>query len=296
MESIEIKKKQNFFKKAYNAITNFESYKEFYLEVGFKPIAYLIKLSLIVSFIFSLFFVYQLSDGIKKILLNELPNFEYEDGILNFADTVNIERDNNLFIVDTSMESTQGLEKYKETMNLYDNITIFFKDKAIYKAEGIESMPIPYSEIYQRSFSRDDILSLFDGKQGLQTFFILCLVIFPIMFIGYLIKALIYILILSVFGVFSIRILRMNLNYGSIFNLCVYGYTLSFILEIVFYIIELFTGFHVYRFDMISLLIAYVYLITALRIIKNDFIKRQEEYAKLNMETSVGTDSLNDEK
>ena len=268
-------KKQNFFKKAYNAITNFESYKEFYLEAGFKPISYLIKLSLILSLIISIFFVYKLSEEIKNFLFNEFPNFQYENGILNFEDTVNIEQDNNLFIIDTSIESEQGLEKYKES---------------------IELMTIPYSEIYEKNFSKENILNFYNSNKYTQIYFLICLICFPIIFVVYLLKYLIYILILSLFGILSTRILRMNLNYGSIFNLCVYGYTLSFILEIVFYIIELFTGFHVYRFDMISLLIAYVYLITALRIIKNDFIKRQEEYAKLNMETSVGTDSLNDEK
>lgn len=283
MENIKNIKKQNFFKKVYNSITNFESYKEFYLEVISKPIVYLIKLSLILSLIVSIFFVYKLSEEIKNILVNELPNFEYKNGILNFEDTVNIEQEDNLFIIDTSLESDEAINKYKETIGLYGNVAVFLKNKAIYKAEGMQEITIPYSEIYQKTFSKDYLLDLLNGNKKIKTYFVFCLAILPIMFIGYLIKFIIYILILSVFGIFSSYILRMELKYSNIFNICVYGYTLSFVLEIVFYIIQLFTDFHIYRSNLMSILIAFVYLITALRLIKNDFIKRQEEYDELNV-------------
>ena len=61
----------------------------------------------------------------------------------------------------------------------------------------------------------------------------------------------------------------------------IYALTLPITLSVIFDILFLYTGFQLKYFDVIYLLIAYVYMIAAIFMIKYDLMKHTEELKKL---------------
>ena len=104
---------------------------------------------------------------------------------------------------------------------------------------------------------------------------------FVYLYIIYLIRFLLDILLLSVVAYLLAKIIGVKFKYQSIFNISVYALTLSIILYGVYMIINLFTGFTIKYFEIAYNAIAYIYIITAMLMMKSDLIKQQIEVGKI---------------
>ena len=104
---------------------------------------------------------------------------------------------------------------------------------------------------------------------------------FIYLYIIYLIQFLLDILLLSLIAYLLSKIIGINFNYKSIFNISVYALTLSIVLYMIYMIVNLFTGFTIKYFEIAYNAIAYIYIITAMLMIKSDLIKQQIEVGKI---------------
>ena len=77
------------------------------------------------------------------------------------------------------------------------------------------------------------------------------------------------------------KIINVKFKYKSIFNMSVYSLTLSIILYMIYIVINIFTGFTIKYFEIAYNAIAYIYIITAMLMIKSDLIKQQIEVGKI---------------
>ena len=112
----------------------------------------------------------------------------------------------------------------------------------------------------------------------LQSGYMICIILFTTYFIEQII---IDILLLTLLGFLLSKILGLRLKYKSIFNISAYSLTLSIILYLTYIVVNLFTGFNIVYFYIAYRLIAYIYIITALLIIKSDLIKQNMELTKI---------------
>lgn len=85
----------------------------------------------------------------------------------------------------------------------------------------------------------------------------------------------------------------MNLNIGKSFNIAVHALTLSLILNMIYIVINTLTGFTIKYFQVMYTAIAYIYIITAIFMIKSDYNKRNIELQKIKSEQEKIRDELN---
>ncbi len=104
---------------------------------------------------------------------------------------------------------------------------------------------------------------------------------FVYFYLVYLIQILLDILLLSVVGYLLNKIVAVKLKYKSVFNISVYALTLSIILYMIYIIANIFAGFTIKYFEIAYNAIAYIYVITAMMMIRSDLIKQQIEVGKI---------------
>lgn len=113
---------------------------------------------------------------------------------------------------------------------------------------------------------------------------IFAVVSFVYLYIIYLIQIILDTLLLSVVGYLLSKIINVKFKYKSIFNMSPYALTLSIILYMIYIIVNLFTGFTIKYFEIAYNAIAYIYIATAMLMIKSDLIKQQMEVGKIIQE------------
>ena len=109
-------------------------------------------------------------------------------------------------------------------------------------------------------------------------FYIICAIY---LYIIYFITAGIDVLLLSLLGLITSKIARAYLKYMPILRVSIYSLTLPITLNAIYILINSFTGFEIKYFQIMYNLIAYIYLITAIFMIKSEMIKQETELAKL---------------
>lgn len=100
----------------------------------------------------------------------------------------------------------------------------------------------------------------------------------------YFIITMVDVLLLSVLGFITSRIAKVPLKYSAIVSISCYALTLSIILNAIYILINRFTGFEIKYFQIMYNGIGYIYVVTAILMIKTDLIKQQIEIAKLEEE------------
>ncbi len=89
------------------------------------------------------------------------------------------------------------------------------------------------------------------------------------------------IILLFIFGFLMCKIVSVPLKSYSIFNISIYSITLSVLLGFIYTVTNYYTGLTIQYFDSVYLVIAYIYLISAILIIKSDLIKQKIELEKI---------------
>lgn len=280
--------KIGFFTRLKIAIFKLEDYGTFLGENFSVALKYFFTLILLVSIIISMATTYQVSKMTNKLsnyIQEELPDFTYEDGKLNFLEKVNA-YDNDFemaFIVDTSDEiDEKTLSDYKNKVIEYG--IILLADKAIFISEDL-SMEEEYKTLTDEyGFNiknKSDLISQFSKttiNTALGTYFIADIIG---SFIVNVISVLIDLFIVAIFGWIASRICGIAFSTIPILILSIYSVTLSVVLNSIYACIRSIIGFEIPYFDMICLLISYIYIIAAIFMIKYDLIKQKEELQKI---------------
>ena len=89
------------------------------------------------------------------------------------------------------------------------------------------------------------------------------------------------IIVISIFGYLSTMILRLKIRYVAIFNMAVYAITLPTILNMIYIGVNSLFGYTIKYFDVMYILVASIYMIAAVFILKSEFNKKQGQVQKI---------------
>ena len=104
------------------------------------------------------------------------------------------------------------------------------------------------------------------------------------MFVINIISIAIDIILLGAFGYFTAIIIRLHLKFSAMCKIALHSLTLPIILNIVYILVRTFTGFEIKYFELMYISIAYIYIVTAILMIKYDVMKNQQELNKIIQE------------
>jgi len=299
-------KKTSFFRTIFKSIKDLDKYEDFALEQPKTALKYLLKLVLIFTIIITLFYSYKMLDSLNNIysnLINKLPEFSYSEGTLKVDSEkpIIIEEYANTIgkvIIDTNIGEGK-VEKYKDEI---DSLALLLlKDKVIITSnETSGQVMYSYSEIANSygisEFTKQDVINYMQGISIISIYFSIYFVIFIYLFIVYFISIFIDVLMLSILAYIIARISRIKLKFIQSFNIAVHSITLPALLNLIYIVVNLLTGFNIRYFQLMYNTISYIYIIVAILMIKTDFINRQMELIKLAEEQEKVKEELRKQK
>lgn len=288
--------KTNFFKEALKSVKDLDKYEDFALEQPAKAFKYLLKLVAVFCLIICVFYTYQIIQNMNDIYANlkdKLPDFSYVDGtlIMDSKEPVVIEEYKESLgkiIIDTNI-SDNGVDKYQKEIKGGQLGILVLKDKCVILANGsMGQVTYKYADIAVAynvtEFTKQDVINYIDGMNVISIYSSIYFIIFAYLFIAYFISILLDVLLLAVLAYIVSRISSMRLKFAPSFTIGVHSITLPVILNLIYIIVNLFTGFNIKYFGLMYSTISYIYVIVAILMIKTDFINRQMELIKLEQE------------
>lgn len=295
--SIEVeKKKLSVFNKIKTSIFDFEGYEDLAAEKVSKTIVYIVLLMLIFGILISIAYTFQFSQIIneaKSYVDGEISEINYENNELsikfnNGQEIAQIDS-NNLLADKVIINTTSDEEKIKKSIaeiELEEKGILILKDKVLIKTNiSTNNMEYSYKDISEKyninKVNKDEIISILSGEQKQIFMASLFIAMFVYMFIIYFSSVLVDILLLALLAYIVTKIAGLRLKYSAIYNIAAYSLTLSIILNMIYVMVNIFTGYTIKYFQIMYTTIASIYIITAILIIKSNVIKKQLELNKI---------------
>lgn len=294
-ENIENKKikRNGFFKDVLKSIKDFDKYEDFGLEGVGKTSGYLIKLVVIFTLVITCMTVYRFSNSVKEAVDyfdEKITELSYADGILTVNNNEKFEAVSDKYItgtiiVDTDDLTDEKIEDYRNQLRNQDNGLVLLKDKILLKNEMLSAISeTSYTDFFNKynitSLDKQKIID-YVNNNSVQIYTSVFVTIFIYMFVVYFASILVDALVLGALAYLIARIFRMKIKYSASFSMGVHALTLSIILNMVYIIINGFTGWTVKYFQFMYTAISYIYIVTAILMIKTDYMKRQAEVEKI---------------
>lgn len=294
--SEENNKKTNFFKEAFKSIKDLDKYEDFALEQPSKAFKYLLKLILVFTIIISVFYTYKIVGNMNDIYSNlktKLPNFSYTEGILSMdsEEAIVIEDYKDVLgkiIIDTNISDSE-MDKYEEDIKENGVGILVLKDECVILSNNaMGQVTYKYSDIANsyniNSFTKQEAIEYIESMNIISIYSSIYFVMFVYLFIMYFISILMDVLLLSVLAYFVSRVSRIKLKFAPSFSISIHSITLPVVLNLIYIIVNLFTGFTIKYFGLMYSTISYIYVIVAILMIKTDFINKQMELMKIAQE------------
>lgn len=282
--------KMGFFKRIKIAIFKLEDYGMFLGERCSKAFKFFFLLIILTSVIISLVAGYDFYKMINKAFYyieNEMPDFTYKDEKMISSQNVEAyDSDYNfrLFINTDENISDEILKDYENKAFDADGGLILLKDKVIYLYEN-NRIEENYSELlknYGIEVTNKEELVKTINDLGMSSIILAYFSTnFVVLTISDLITNLSYLCIVAIFGYIAARFCGVRFKLSPMFALSIYSLTLPITLSCLYNIVYILTGFVIKYFNVMYLLIAYVYIIAAILMIKYDLIKQNEELQKI---------------
>lgn len=295
---MEEENKISFWKKIKISIFGLEDYQKIATQKIGKTVGYIAKLMLIFVFFLSIVITYQFSTAVKSVkqyIENDLSELKLENNIVTITTKENsdspiiIEDEkilNGKLIIDTHDLTEEKISEYTEQVKGYTNGIVVLKNKVIFKtAMTAVSNTISYSDICEQyhivKLDKQEIINMLSGTNEWIIYITFGITMYIYLFIVYfssvLVDALLYSLLAYITGIFS----KLRLRYSACYNIAVHSLTLPIILNLVYMIVNLFTGYTIKYFDIMYMAITCIYIITAILMIKSDVIKKQMELSRI---------------
>lgn len=282
----------SFFKKVWYSITKIEKYPEM-TTLGFtSAIKYLMAIMAIFCIILSLGLVcktYTMVNDAIDYFENEFPNVSYKDGTLTVEaeNPISFDEKNSAFgntIIDTNTEDKEIIEKYKEEISKSDMGLILLKNEIIVKNPALSgTTTYKYQDLLSdigidvKEITKGQIIDFAKGDEIISLYTVFFIMIFIYTFIIYFLSVSIDSLMLAAFGYLTAIVAKIKMRFVAIYNMAVYGLTLSIILNLIYTFVNIFITFEIKYFQVMYTSVAFIYLAAAIFIIKSDFIKKQME-------------------
>ena len=290
------KKRDRFFKTVLKSIKDFDKYEQFGLEGMGRTCLYLLQMVAIITIIVVAVLIYQFSTTMQSAVIyfnDNVQEMSYTDGILTVNSNQKLEVDANStiaqkIIVDTSDLTDEQIEQYRTDLNDLNSGIILLKDKILIKNEMLTAITeTTYTDILSQynitNLDKQSVLDYIYANQS-QVYISVAIVEFIYMFAIYLTSILMDTLVLALLGLIVSRIAGMKIKFSACFSMGVHALTLPIILNILYIILNAFTGYTIKYFQIMYTAISYIYMVAAILIIKSDYIKRQMELDKLKSE------------
>lgn len=284
-------KEISFFKKIIMSIKDFEKYPEMASKSLTSVLKYIMQLVAILTIVALSMYIYNISKEITKsieTLKNDVPEFVLEQGTLKM-DTEEekiIENDDallNIIIIDTKDISQEKEEEYISNLKSNKTGVAFLKDKLIVNAGGSATIAYSYKDLIDSSIKIDKqtLINNFSNTNLSMVYIGIFIMLFIYLYVAYLISTLLDSLILALLGYITALIMRIRMRFTAMVKIAIHALTLPIILNLIYIIIQNFTGFEIKYFEVMYIAVAYIYIITAILMIKSDLIKRGQELAKI---------------
>lgn len=286
-------KKEGFFKNVLKSIKSFEKYEDFGLEGIGKTSSYLIKIVAIFTLIITAMTMYKFSNSLNSALAyfdENVRTLTYESEILSVNDNEKLEisSQSNItgkIIIDTSELNEEQINEYRENIKNEQNGIVLLRDKLIMKNEMLSSVSeISYKDFLGQyginSMDKQEVLNYFQNNK-VKIYSSMFATLYIAMFVIYIASFLVDALVLGVLGYITARIIGMKIRFSAAFSMGVHALTLPIILNMLYVILNGFTGYTIKYFQFMYTAISYIYVITAILIIKSDYIKRSKEVEKI---------------
>ena len=311
-------KKLGFFKKVWYSITKFDKYLEMSSEGAGIAFKYLIQITAIFVLIIGFLGIYSANinlNGFIKNIEENIPDFKYAEGGITLAEGVENKvytlQDTNMnfgkIIIDLNTEDEAVVTQYKNTIKEDGEVgnkgIILLKDKVMQVAKSEEGVAeetetaMTYNELTESLFgstnveiTKSNLLEYLNGNGRTSILLVNFFSYIIAYFIIYISSGIIYALVLALIGFTSAKITKIKLTFGQVFAMSIYAFTLSNILNIVYFIVNYFSGITIKYFDIAYITLAYVYLVAVIFLMKTDFLKKQEEQIKKEEEEKKETD------
>lgn len=289
----------SFFKRLKMSIFDFDKYHVIAGEGLGRAMMYLVKLILLFSLIMSLAYVFKFSqiiDEAMNYVQEQVPNFYFQDN------TFNVESENDVIIENHQYTDFKIILSNAETYNEdemrdFDGmVVVLVKNNILLKqANSTSIITQSYEEISNtfnvNQINKEFILNYANGENGYMLLANVFAVVFVSIFLTYFMTGILDTIALSLLGFIITRIIRLPLKYGAIYSISISAITLSVIINLIYMITNLFTGFVIPYFQIMYTLVSYVYLIAVLLIMRSEIIKK-----KVQIQVQILNKGLKEEK
>lgn len=195
-------------------------------------------------------------------------------------------------VIDFESYSDFAVEKINVAIKYFAKLMIIFSILIsiafTYKFSSIinneEQMQIMYNQLADTGIDLklvDELINYIKSNNNAELYLTFGLSTAVYVFATYFIFGLFDALLVCIVGIIISRITRIKLKYKPIYIMSIYALTLPIILNCIYIIVNAFTGFTIGYFSIVYNVIAYIYIVTAILMIKTDFIEQQRELMKI---------------
>ena len=286
-----------FFKELIKSIKDFDKYEDFAIEGIGKSLKYFVKILLTFCVIICIAYTYKIMKNTQNVyssLKDKIPEFAYEKGELITENTEPIIIEDygetvGSIIIDTKTESDNIINDYKEQIDKFGSGILLLKNKFIVVNPNLNGRAeYKYSELLSvyniQNANREQLVNYIDSINIVYVILTVFFVLLIGLFIAFFITTILDVLMLSCLGYVSSRFFRLKIKFSVAFSVAVHAITFPILLNLVYILINLFSGFEIKYFQIMYYTIAYIYVIVAVLMIKTDFINRQAELIKIAQE------------
>lgn len=276
---------------------DFDGYQNLAAEKISRTIGYLVLIMLLFSVVISATYTfkgYQLVNRVKDYISTEIAEIQYENYELtiipNSGEAVTEINVEDVFpfkiILNTQETDEEKIQESIDQLAKEENALLLLKDRLVLKSEIstklLETSYKTISETYTiNKLDKDETLAILSGPLVHQFMLLFFVTAIFYMFILYFSSLLVDILLLFVLAYIVTRIAGLRLKYSAIYNIAAYSLTLPVLLNILYFVVNAFTGFTIRYFQIMYTAVASIYIITAILMIKSDVIKQQVELNRI---------------
>ncbi len=297
--------KINIFKKIWYSITKFEKYADMASEGLGSAIKYLILITAILSIfsvIGSLLEMNKLVLSLADYIEENIPEFSYENGkisieteepiIINEIKYNGVDR----IVIDSHASTEEEKNKTKEKNDIIGTTIFFYEDQIVLKSKSernqIAEQQYTYKDFISRysqedinKFNKNELVQYMKTNEKMKTYYFRYTMSITIyLLVINIIVVLLDALELAVLGFITTLIARIRMRFVAIYNMAIYALTLPIFLNIIYIVINYFKDFTISYFQVAYMTIAYIYIAAAIFIIKEDYIKKQQEVDRIREE------------
>ena len=279
-----------FCERIWNSIVNFDKYEEITTISTKTSIAYVAALILIFAIVITIAAAFNYTNMVNNVI-SQISSSE-ADFSISKDDGLVISNDNKQYILEKNNvkiildETSSDYSTYSNEMNEYNGCFILLLKDTFYlkinKNNNIVSYN--YNDFFNlaniENINKNEILEKYNNHKNNITY-IFVIYIFITIFVSYFMSALVDILALVLIGKIVTKIYGMKISFSGLFSIAASALTLSILLECIYLTINILTGFTIKYFQIMYLMIAIIYMISAIVLLRTRFRRIMQELLKL---------------